>query len=100
VLFAAVGFAAIVAATRRCRHVIRFLPLQWAGHVATATITACRSNSEQDYVSLVGFTTRGGDIRDAVPLAGRCYTAPPLSLDQPCDVPQLRDEIGNWRGTE
>ena len=82
------------------RNLIRFLPRQWAGCVAMATITGCRQDADRCYVPLVSFTTRRGELRAAVPVAGTDYTDPPLRLDQPYDLRQLREEVYRWESDE
>jgi hypothetical protein len=100
IFFAAGGLAILVAAAQWCLHLLRFVPLEWSGYVATATFTGCRKDGDRLYVPLVTFVTRRGETRSSVSIWGTRYTDPPLLIDQPYGGRQLHNEVFSWSDDE
>jgi hypothetical protein len=81
-------------------HLWRFAPLQWRGHVASATISGCRRDGERRFVPLVDFVTAAGEARTSIAVRGARYTDPPLPIGQAFDVWQFKDEVFSWRADD
>jgi hypothetical protein len=96
-VWAFAGVAVIAGIATWLRRLFRFAPLQWRGHVATATISGCRQNGERHFVPLVDFVTQTGEARTSVPVQGAVYTDAPLPINQAFDLRQLREEVFSWR---